>query len=123
MSTNPAQRLADAVLARRRELDMTQLEVWNAGGPSNSTLTKIENGDLTTLTRKTARSLDTGLRWEPGSARDLYEKGLPPLPVSAGTRPDRAGAARLRAIIAAANDVDDDTRRALLEALDERGAS
>lgn len=76
MSTN-AQRLGQAVLARRRELELTQLEVWQAEGPSNTTLTQIENGLSKSLPRKTARKLDHALKWEPGSARRVWEGGDP----------------------------------------------
>lgn len=68
MSSN-AQRFGEYVKARRLELDLNQLEVSAAGGPSNSMLTTIENGRLGELTRATARKLDKGLQWEPGSAR------------------------------------------------------
>ena len=76
MSTNKtaaAGRLGAAVLARRLELDLSQLDAWQSGGPSNSTLTTIENGRLTDLTRNTARKLDAVLRWEAGSARRIWE--------------------------------------------------
>lgn len=76
MSTN-AERLGKAVLARREELDMTQLDVWQAAGPSNTTLTKIESGNATSLARSTARKLDAALKWEPGSARRVWEGGEP----------------------------------------------
>lgn len=76
MSSN-AESLAAAVTARREELDRTQLDVWQAGGPSNTTLTEIENGRLKTLTRTTARRLDIGLRWVPGSARVVWNGGEP----------------------------------------------
>lgn len=122
MSSN-ARRLAAAVLARRQELDLTQLDVWQSGGPSNTTLTKIENAEIDALTRTTARKLDAGLKWEPGSARDVYDKGLRPLPISGGARPDRGTAAKLRELISEASDLDAETRAALLRALDERGAS
>ncbi len=74
MSTNP-ERLASAVKARRLELGLNQMEVWNAGGPSNTTLTTIENGRLDTLTLATAKKLDRGLRWEQGSAMRVWEGG------------------------------------------------
>lgn len=84
MSTNEgpppagAERLRWYVLRRRNdELDLSQMEVWQAGGPSNTTLTKIENGHLEKLERVTARRLDTGLRWEPGSARRVWDGGEP----------------------------------------------
>lgn len=76
MSSN-AQRLADAVLARRDELAKSQLEVWQAGGPSNTTLTTIENGLTENLTNATAKKLDRGLEWTPGSARAVWLGGEP----------------------------------------------
>ena len=76
MSTN-ADRLAQAVRARRAQLDLSQLDVWQAGGPSNTTLTEIENGRVEALTRTTAKRLDLGLKWEPGSARRVWEGGEP----------------------------------------------
>lgn len=86
-STIPAQRLAWWVKHRREdELDLTQLDVAAKGGPSNSTLTKIEGGNMTSLSRKTARTLDAGLDWQPGSARRLYNGEGEPLPLEqAGT--------------------------------------
>ena len=86
MSTK-ARRLAAAVRHRREELDLTQLDLWLAGGPSNSTLTTIENGRLETLTRTTARKLDACLRWETGSARRVWDKGEEPTPLLPGTTP------------------------------------
>lgn len=83
MSSEAAQRLAAAVKARRDELDLTQHEVWkNNGGPSNTTLTIIENGLLENLTRTTRRKLDAGLKWVPGSALNVWDgTGAPePLP-------------------------------------------
>lgn len=76
MSTNAAH-LAATVLRRRAELDLSQMEVWRSGGPSNTTLTTIENGLLSNLTSSTARKLDAGLLWERGSARRVWEGGEP----------------------------------------------
>jgi transcriptional regulator with XRE-family HTH domain len=76
MSSN-AQRFGEIVKGRRERLDLTQLDVWQHGGPSNTTLTKIENGDAETLPRSTARKLDAALLWEPGSARDAWDGGEP----------------------------------------------
>lgn len=75
MSSNPAERLAAAVIERREELDMTQMDAWNAGGPSNTTLTQIENGRLESLTSATARKLDKALRWKQGSAKAVWAGG------------------------------------------------
>ncbi len=70
-------RLGRYVIARRDQLDMNQLEVSNAGGPSNSTLTGIENGIATAVASSTLRKLDLALRWERGSARDVLSGGEP----------------------------------------------
>lgn len=77
MSSKGAERLGQFVRERREALDLNQLEVHAAGGPSNSWQTLIENGRLDTLSRLTARKLDRGLRWEPGSARRVWEGGEP----------------------------------------------
>lgn len=77
MSTREAKRLGDYVKARRLELDLNQLEVWHAGGPSNTTQTAIENGHLESLQRSTARKIDAGLQWAKGSARAVWEGGEP----------------------------------------------
>jgi hypothetical protein len=107
-------RLGQYVLARRRELDATQMEIWQAGGPSNTTLTKIENGLLDSLQRKTARALDAGLQWEPGSAKRTWEGGEP-TPLIPGVHPENS--ATLRHFILEA-DLDAGTREALLRVLD-----
>lgn len=113
MSSNAA-RLAEAVLARRAELEVTQLEVWQAGGPSNTTLTVIEKGDLPSLTRTTARKLDKGLRWQDGSARSVWDGGqaTPILPGMSSKDSET-----LRRYITSA-DLDAVTRAALLNVLD-----
>lgn len=81
-----AVRLGEYVLARRDELQVSQIEVSRAGGPSNTTLTKIESGHLANLERATARKLDKGLGWQPGSARRVWEGGEP-LSIAATSEP------------------------------------
>lgn len=76
MSTN-AERFGLIVRKRRDDLAMSQLDVWQAGGPSNTTLTTIENGLATSLQNATAKKLDRGLRWRPGSARRVWGGGEP----------------------------------------------
>lgn len=122
MSTN-AQRFGQIVLARRLELDLNQLEVHDAGGPSNSTLTHIEKGRLEDLTRATARKLDKGLRWHPGSARATWDGGDPIALDSGRPTYSEGELAALRHYIGEA-DVDDSLRRRLLEVIEsERGAA
>lgn len=117
MSAN-AQRLAEAVRARREELDLTQLDVWMVGGPSNTTQTEVENGRLERLTRTTARKLDHALQWEAGSARATWEGGNPTPLLAPGM--SSSASRELREQIAAA-DLDAETREALLKVLDDRG--
>jgi hypothetical protein len=74
MSSN-AERFGEIVKARRIELEMSQLAVHAAGGPSNTKLTEIENGLLENLTMSTAKKLDRGLSWQTGSARDVWNGG------------------------------------------------
>lgn len=76
--------LAKHVLARREALDLTQLDVWNAGGPSNSTLTAIESARPPAPSRSTLRKLDHALRWTEGSARAALSGGEP-TPLDAAT--------------------------------------
>lgn len=61
-------RLGDAVRARRDEMGLSQMDVWKAGGPSNSTLTDIENARATKVEYRTLRKLDEALGWERGTA-------------------------------------------------------
>lgn len=108
--SSTAQRFGEVVLARRRELDLSQLDVWQAGGPSNTTLTEIENGRVHTLTRTTARKLDAGLHWEPGSARRVWDGGEP-IPLVNGVKPEES--AMWRQIIEQ-SDLDEAKRRELI---------
>lgn len=86
MSSN-AQRFGEVVLQRRQALDLNQLEVQKAGGPSNTKQTEIENGRLVDLTPSTAKKVDAGLRWLPGSARDVWNGGEP-IPLEVKQRPN-----------------------------------
>lgn len=75
-------RLALAVRARRDELDLTQMQVAALGGPSNATLTKVEDEEGTEgISRATLRKLDAALKWEPGSARRVYSDQGDPTPI------------------------------------------
>lgn len=86
------QRLADAVRARRDALDLTQLDVHGRGGPSNSTLTSIENGAASSVSPATLRKLDAGLGWERGSARRVYLEGGDPVAVGGPVKGDYVAA-------------------------------
>jgi hypothetical protein len=115
MSTEAARRLGAAVLARRQELEMSQIEIHLNGGPSNTKLTEIENGRLDPLTNQMARKLDLGLDWERGSARRVWNGG-DPVPLLQGM-PRKSSAVLRRQILEA--DLEPDKREALLRVLED----
>lgn len=69
-------RLARYVKARRDELGLRQDELKDRGGPSTTTLTKVESASAT-LAPVTLRKLDDGLRWARGSAAAILAGGEP----------------------------------------------
>ncbi len=62
--------LADAVTTRRRALGLTRIGLHEAGGPSDSTMSRIETPTASTTYPRpsTLDRLDVALRWKPGSA-------------------------------------------------------
>lgn len=68
-------RLAAAVKDRRAHLGLTQIQVWDAGGPSNSTLTAIEGATQSVISTVTLQRLDTGLGWAAGTAVRILSGG------------------------------------------------
>jgi len=89
-------RLARHVRERREQLGLSQEEVANRGGPSDTTLGKIENG-LGSFARQTLEKLDVGLDWRVGSARRVLEGGDPQLADPADVAQDAETMARGRA--------------------------
>ncbi len=85
----PLAHLADAVKSRRRGLGLTREALRLAGGPSDSTLARIENPEPTTAFPRpsTLARLDVALTWEPGSAASCLDL-KPPRPISRGEAPD-----------------------------------
>lgn len=69
------QALADAARARRASMGLTQSEVAERGGPSDTTLSKIEAATTSAVAARTLRRLDAGLGWIPGTARRIYLEG------------------------------------------------
>lgn len=57
------------------------------GGPSSTTMSQIEHGNLDKPAPATLRKLDTGLDWESGSARRTLHGGEP---VAVGHAPNLA---------------------------------
>lgn len=113
--SSSSQRLAEVVLARRAQLELSQIDVWQAGGPSNTTLSDIENGRMENLSRTTARRLDVGLRWEPGSARTVWNGGEP-TPLISGVSPSLS--AKLRKIVEESPDLDEAERATVLRIIE-----
>ncbi|WP_411815538.1 helix-turn-helix domain-containing protein [Gordonia sp. SND2] len=74
---NDVARLGAAIAERRRQLGLSQIEVWQRGGPSNSTLTRIENGLGDPPSSATLRKLDVALDWQSGSAARALDGGDP----------------------------------------------
>lgn len=89
---NGMARLAQAIADRRRALGRSQIGVWRSGGPSNSTLTRLENGEGDPPSPSTLRKLDKGLDWVPGSAAAVLNGGSPtsltPLFIDRNAEPD-----------------------------------
>ncbi|MGW4126275.1 helix-turn-helix domain-containing protein [Nocardia sp. NPDC004711] len=77
MANNLVARLGTYIQARRHELGMSQIDLWKAGGPSNSTLTALESGSATSISTNTLRKLDHALGWEPGSGAKILAGGEP----------------------------------------------
>jgi hypothetical protein len=70
-------RLAKAVSERRAYIGRSQIEVWENGGPSNSTMTSIESAASLTITPSTLKKLDAGLAWIAGTAGGLLRGDVP----------------------------------------------
>lgn len=80
-------RLAYYVTAFRSTRGMSQKAVSANGGPSDTTLSKIETGEWrpTRGVDQTLEKLDAGLGWQPGSASQVLAGGEPVYRVTAET--------------------------------------
>lgn len=81
--------LADAVVSRRKLLNLKQADLRARGGPHQRTLVRIEsrwyetaNADVSSATLD---SLDVSLRWVPGSAARTLMSGAAPVPLETAT--------------------------------------
>lgn len=70
-------RFGQIVRERRERLGRQQDRMTDYGGPSSTTMSKIERGDLSHPSPSTLRKLDTGLEWQPGSAATTLAGGTP----------------------------------------------
>lgn len=71
------ERFASIVAARRSELGLTQQEVANAGGPSDTTQRKIESAESVNVSPQTLRKYDLALQWREASAATTLAGGDP----------------------------------------------
>lgn len=76
--------LGAAITARRRELGMSQEQIQRAGGPSDVTQRKIENGLIGSVRHQTLRDLDNSLQWPSGEAERIL-RGDPSFAAATGT--------------------------------------
>lgn len=70
-------RFGHLVRSRREELGLTQDDVTAAGGPSDTTQTRVENAEGPPPNLATRNKLDRPLRWQPGSAARAWAGGDP----------------------------------------------
>lgn len=73
-----ADRLANAVRGRRKELGLSQSQLRGRGGPSGPTIVRIEHAEVPLPSSVTLAKLDRALGWKPGAAKALVEDGTEP---------------------------------------------
>lgn len=96
-STQDLENLRDEVVARRNKLELTHVEVAALGGPSTTTMSKIEAARGPSPRRDVRRRLEDVFGWQRGSVNEILAGGRPTLVVgpAAGSR----GPGRLAALI------------------------
>lgn len=65
------QALADAVVQRRHQMDISQEEVTQREGPSHQTLREIERGHRTNFSERTLTRLQGSLGWHKGLVQSI----------------------------------------------------
>lgn len=82
-------RLGRLIRERRDRLGLTQADLASRGGPSTTTMSKVEYGKLIPIPRQTRAKIETALNWAPGSVIDVVEGGEPTeRTTTAGPAPD-----------------------------------
>ena len=114
------QRLADAIVRRRRKLELRQADLHPRGGPSAKTLGLIESASVTSIKPHTKRGIELALDWGPGSV-DRILAGREATIVStdeAGPRTEvldeRPGERLIVDIVAGVGNLSDERRREIL---------
>jgi len=82
-------RLGRLVRERREELGLSQEDIARLGGPSTTTLSKIENGTAKQIRRRTAQDLDRALGWRIESTERVLFSGEMPRITSEPSTSDR----------------------------------
>lgn len=77
------------VRERRRELDLSHLEIQQLGGPSTTTMTKIEAGRGPAPRRDVVKRLEHVLGWSQGSVRRILAGGSPDVVAGGSEGPGR----------------------------------
>lgn len=113
--SSKAERFGRIFLARRNELELTQLQVWDAGGPSNTKQTEIEKGESSRPSPKMRHKIEVGLQWESGSALRVWEGGQP-TPLMKGAE-SSADSAAVRDFLGQA-EIEPNLRRELLDVIE-----
>lgn len=72
-------RLGELVRLRREELDLTQSQVQERGGPSPALTRAVENGRATAMSHSKRRDLERALEWQVGSIDDVLAGKSPTL--------------------------------------------
>jgi transcriptional regulator with XRE-family HTH domain len=75
------ERLGREVARRREQLNLTQVDVAQRGGPSVATLTAVENNRAGRLSKRLRQALEKAIEWEPGSV-DAVLSGQAPRPTA-----------------------------------------
>lgn len=70
-------RLGELVKQRRDELDLTQAQVQERGGPSPALIRSLETGRASSMSRSKRRDLERSLKWRIGSVDDILQGGDP----------------------------------------------
>ena len=82
--------LGHYIAQRREELDLTQEDISDNGGPSPETLRQYELGKIPdTPQARTMFGIDRALSWHEGSTRDVLYNGGEPKPIATGPVRDK----------------------------------
>lgn len=71
------ERLGREVARRREQLNLTQTDVTQRGGPSVATLTAVENNRSGRMSKRLRQALEKAIEWEPGSVDAVLQGGAP----------------------------------------------